>query len=390
MSIPINLSQSGTYTHGVKAILLNRILLVLSFIGLFVAGALSMEKALHIVLPCGNKTGCDLVASDPSSSLFGVLPVAYIGLGGYLLFAGLAIARSMKTPYDTRLVTGGYVAAAIGTAFSLYLQYISFFHIHAVCPYCLTSAITMVLTLISYALLSAEIKKNPLPTSDLAKVDLWMITGLPIVMIVALAVMSGSEKSKGLDVSKIELNEATLVPDQANLYGASDAPVTLVEFADLCCHSCQVTEPVVKEFAEKNPGVRIVFREFPLPMHQYGKTAAAMAEYAAEKGKFWDFTLSVMGLMRQPTSVSELLDIAKSVGLDTEDMKKRLSDTKDPVFDRVTRDLNVGHKLGIDSTPTFVILAKGVTPTSAGPNDVIDKLRSNAYKSILGGSVSHG
>lgn len=383
----MNLTQLGTYTRGVKAILLNRILLVLAFIGLFVAGALSLEKVLNISLPCGNNTGCDIVASDPSSSLFHI-PVAYIGFLGYIAMAGLAIARTMRTPYDKRLISFGLIAAAIGTLFSGYLQYQSFFRIHAVCPYCLTSAITMLATLAVYVLLWKEVEANPLPESEMGKLDLWLVAGTPFAIVLTLGVMSGLQPTnKGLDKGKIEKNETSLVPANPNVSGHADAPITIVEFADLCCHSCQETEPKIQQFAEENPRtVRVVFREFPLKMHPLGSTAAAMAEYAAEKGRFWDFAISVMGLMRQPDSVQELLDIAKSVGLDPADMQKRLSDKNDPVFDRVTRDMNVGHALGINSTPTFIILAKGIEPVSAGPAEIIDKLGKPPYKKILLGS----
>ncbi len=385
----MNPTQPGTYTRGVKAFLLNRILLVLSFVGLFVAGAVSMEKALNISLPCGNTAGCDMVAAHPSSMLFGIIPVAYIGLAGYLLMTGLAIARTVKVPYDLRLVTLGYAAAGVGTLFSLYLQYMSFFQIHAVCPYCLTSAITMLLTLIVYALLNAEVKKAPIEPREMTKLDLWLVAGVPFVIVMTLGMMSGGEKGKvAIDLGKIEMNEKSLVPDQPNVFGPATAAITIVEFADMCCPTCQKTSPKVKDFVRANPNtVRLVYRHFPLAMHEYGQTCAAMGEYAAEKGRFWDFTMSVMGLDRQPSSVKELLDVAKSVGLDPSDMKKRLSDTKDPVFDRVTRDINVGKSLGVNATPTFIVLAKGLKPESYGPQDVIDKLNGPLYKAILAGNA---
>ena len=388
MSTPIILETAGTYTRGVKAILLNRILVILSFVGLFVAGALSIEKALNISLPCGNQTGCDMVASHPSSYIFGI-PVAYIGLAGYLLLAGLAISRTIKTPYDTRLVTIGLAASVIGAIFSIYLQFISLTKIHAICPYCMTSAITMILTVIVYIMLYKAHLADPTPETEMSKLDLYLVAGVPFLIVVTLGMLGNADKSgTKLDIGNIELNEKELIPENANVYGPADAKMTIVEFADMCCPSCQMNEPKLKEFATTNPKtVKIVFREFPLSIHKYGKTAAAMGEYAAEKHKFWDFTFSVMDLQRQPESIDELLGIARSVGLDPDDIRKRLSDPKDAVYDRVARDMNLAHTLKINSTPTFIILAPGQRPDSAGPTEVFDKLNGPAYKSIL---LGHG
>ncbi len=298
-----NLNEVGTYTGGVKPVILNRILLVLSFVGLFVASALSIEKLLNIQLPCGNSTGCASVAADPSSMLFGVIPVAYIGFIGYLLLAALAVVRTLKSPNDPMLTKIGYGAAGIGAAFSLYLQYISLFKIHAVCPYCMTSAITMLATLAVYALLYNTISKGVAQAGDLAKVDMWIV-GVSLAAIIVVLPMMGGPKKESLDNDKIEANKERLVPANPNNFGPTDAALTIVEFADLCCPACQDKSPLVKDYARNHSDtVRIVFREFPLQMHQYGRVAAAMAEYAADKGKFWDFTMSVMGLRRQPESV---------------------------------------------------------------------------------------
>jgi len=383
MSAIVNPSQTATYTRGVKAILLNRILLVLSFIGLFVAGALSIEKLMNVSLPCGNTSGCDKVAAHPSSMLFGVIPVAYIGLAGYILFAALAIIRSMKTPWDVRLVNLGFGAAAFGAAFSLYLQYISFFTIHAVCPYCLTSAITMIATFVVYFLLTQAVKADPPPAGDLSKPDTFLIGGLPFLVIVALALLGGTKADSHLDKGKIELNMANLVPANPNSFGPADAPITVIEFADMCCPTCQRTAPKLKEFAiDHSKSIRVIFRNYPLKKHEFSHLAALMGEYAGEKGKFWDFTMSVMGLNREPDSATELFEIAKSVGLDTDDLRKRLLDNKDPIYDLLATDISVADKVGVDSTPSFIILAKGVEPTSCGSN-VVDKLKEPAYAKLL-------
>ncbi|MDR3687925.1 MAG: vitamin K epoxide reductase family protein [Fimbriimonas sp.] len=373
-----------------KAILLNRILLVLSFIGLFVAGSLSLEMYLNVVLPCGPGHGCAVVASDPSSRLFGILPVAYIGFAGYILFAGLAIARALTVVNDRKLVQIGFAASVGGAIYSVYLQYLSFFHIHAVCPYCLTSAITMVITVIAYAMLNGTVGNQESPTSDLSKVDTWLVTGLPVVLVLGLAMMASNDRAPRNLAPNAKIKDPgvnDLVTKDSKVFGDIDAPITVVEFADLCCPACQKTSPQVKEFVMQHMGkVRLVFKDFPLSIHPLGKLTATVSECAQESGRFWDFAMGIMGLQRQPESVDEVLGVAKSCGLKPDDIRKRLQDPKDPVYDRVATDLNLGHAVGVESTPTFFILAKSFKTQTAGPRDVLTLLNSDTYKPILTGN----
>ena len=386
MSLTSNQTESVTYTHAVKAYLLNRILLVLSFVGLFVAGALSIEKFLNVTLPCGETHGCATVAKDPSSMLFGVLPVAYIGLAGYVLFAGLAIARTMTVPNDEKLVKIGFAAACAGALFSIYLQYLSFFKIHAICPYCLTSAITMILTVIVYWMLMGTVGKEEVASGEVGKVDMWLIGGLPLAVFVILGVMSSSDQKPPLLAGGkiVDPGFNDLVPKDPKTYGTEGAPLLVVEFADLCCPACQDKSPKVKQFITQHQGkVRLIFRNFPLNMHPLSRTAAVIGEYAQEKGRFWDYAMSVMGLNRQPDSAAEILGIAKSCGLDVADIRARLKNTKDPLYQKVTDDLNVGHSVGVNSTPTFFILPKGGKTQTCGPKEILELLNSPQFSSLV-------
>ena len=158
-----------------------------------------------------------MVASHPSSYIFGI-PVAYIGLAGYLLLAGLAISRTIKTPYDTRLVTIGLAASVIGAIFSIYLQFISLTKIHAICPYCMTSAITMILTVIVYIMLYKAHLADPTPETEMSKLDLYLVAGVPFLIVVTLGMLGNADKSgTKLDIGNIELNEKELIPENANV-----------------------------------------------------------------------------------------------------------------------------------------------------------------------------
>ncbi len=390
-----------SYNPPVKAIILNRALLIMAFIGLFIAGALSAGHALHIVLPCGTSGGCEKVANHSSSSWFGI-PVAYFGFIGYAALAGLAIIRGIKgVATHPTLVTLGFVMAGVGAAVSVYLQYVSLFVIQATCLYCLSSAVLMILTLITYAMLAQSLQaeketapSEPAPTSK-RSLDTMLPVASGLVTLVALGVfVAGQLGQAASSTPSGPINKSVaLIPPNPNNYGDPTAPITIIEFADLACPACKKTSPKVKEFVSQNEGkIRVIYRHFPLKMHTQSLPAALMAEYAADKGKFWDFSLAVMALEEEPASTEELLGIAKSVGLDPSDVQKHISDTSDPIYDRIYRDMDAASKLGIKATPTFFIQAHGVPDRIASSTNLFEILNEPAYLNILQdkGKAKHG
>lgn len=377
-----------------KAILLNRIILVLAFVGLFIAGTLSIEAATGAIVPCGpGGGGCELVARHPSSRIFGI-PVAYIGVFGYLLIAGLAAARASKGVHQARsLVTAGYVVAALGTATSIYLFIQSIFVIHATCIWCLSSTALMCILLMAHAMLAQELESRPNPPETLkpgfGKLDVPMLAVLPVLVGIGLITMGMSMKAGEAAPTPIPTSELTanvaLIPDKPNTYGQADSPVTIVEFADILCPSCQSTSPQVKEFVTANTGkVRLVYRHYPLTqIHPQAMAAAAISEAAADQGKFWDFVLAVMGKQMKPTTPEELFEVAQAVGIDTNLVRKRLTDTNDVVYDRIDRDLKAVKALGINSTPTFFIVANGKVIATAGPSNILPKLNEAEIQAAM-------
>jgi uncharacterized membrane protein len=77
---------------------------------------------------------CDLVNRSQYSTFHGV-PVALIGIAGYLLILALATLYRQKTETPIMLVA----ASICGTGFALYLTYLEGYVIHAWCILCLSS-----------------------------------------------------------------------------------------------------------------------------------------------------------------------------------------------------------------------------------------------------------
>ena len=91
--------------------------------------------------------GCNEVASSPYARIFD-LPVGYFGVVYYLYMFCLAALLAFD-PFSPALRLGAIVYAALGVCFSVYFIYLQINFIHAFCIYCLVSAVTTLLLLIS-------------------------------------------------------------------------------------------------------------------------------------------------------------------------------------------------------------------------------------------------
>lgn len=154
------------------------------------------------------------------------------------------------------------------------------------------------------------------------------------------------------------MNElATLTPSvtaRDHAQGATEAPLTLVEFGDYQCPYCGAAYPVVKQL-QKALGrkLRFVFRNFPLTQaHPYALVAAEAAEAAALQGKFWemhDFIYENQAAL-QPDI---LPDWAVDLGLDVEKFGAAIR--HGDVTKRIKEDRVSGISSGVNGTPCFFI-----------------------------------
>jgi protein-disulfide isomerase len=317
------------------------------------------------------------------------MPVAYFGFAAYFVLLCLALMRATTAPSTWRpLVVLGTVMAGFGALTSLYLQYTSLFVIKAFCPFCMASAITMIATLVTYVLLLQSLPSTATDGAESGggRTDTVMTEGLAVAVVTILSVQTAMlKKSTGaVELPTDRLNVELIPATNRKQYGIDSAPVTVVEFADLCCPSCQINSPKLKALANQYPGrMRIIYRHFPLPMHVQGDTAAAMGEYAQTKGKFWEFAMALMSLQAEPKEVEQLLAAAKAADLDTKDMIKHLEDDNDPIYKAIQNDKDAANKLGVNSTPTFIVSIAGVKPQVAKAQAVFELLDSPPYKKLL-------
>jgi uncharacterized membrane protein len=111
---------------------------VLAVLGIGIAGYLTYVHYQGGQVLCLASGGCETVQSSIYAKLAGV-PVALLGLIGYVL-----ILASVFVPKDAGRLMGATLSL-IGLGFSGYLTYRELFSIHAICQWCVASAILMVL-----------------------------------------------------------------------------------------------------------------------------------------------------------------------------------------------------------------------------------------------------
>lgn len=108
--------------------------------------------------------------------------------------------------------------------------------------------------------------------------------------------------------------------------------------------------------SEKYPkDVRIVIKNYPLPMHQYASKAAMAALAAGSQGKFWEYHRK---LVENFSSLSDakLQDIAQELKLDTKKFSEDLASEKSRGI--INRDMSEGNKAGVRGTPTIFVNGK--------------------------------
>ena len=118
---------------------------LIALVGVFVATYLALYKAGFIgSLACGTGS-CETVQQSPWAKLLG-LPVAVWGVGYYVAVFAVAFAGVQdRWVEDRRVALGLLVLTAWGAIFSAYLTYLELFVIHAICRYCVVSAILALL-----------------------------------------------------------------------------------------------------------------------------------------------------------------------------------------------------------------------------------------------------
>lgn len=207
-------------------------------------------------------------------------------------------------------------------------------------------------------------------SSDLKFVT--VVVGLALVAVAGFFIFGRQATPSDAPIEPAVLEDAgQLVRPDSPVRGPADAPVTIVEFADLQCPACQAAKPTILSVLEKYPTqAKLVFRHFPLSsIHVHADRSALAAEAAKNQGKFWEMYDKLYDTQDQWSALSKrkigefLQNIAKDSGLDL--TKYDADAASSAARDIIARDLADGDALGVSATPTFFVNGQQISGTSA-------------------------
>jgi protein-disulfide isomerase len=135
--------------------------------------------------------------------------------------------------------------------------------------------------------------------------------------------------------------------------GPANAPVTIVEFSDFECPYCVRAEPTVKDLLAAYPGkIRLVYRDYPLPMHKSAPKAAEAAHCAEDQGKYWEMHARLFA-SEGKLDLDNLKKYARDVGLDGGKFDQCLDSGEKAKL--VEMHKKAGDEVGVTGTPAFFI-----------------------------------
>jgi protein-disulfide isomerase len=170
------------------------------------------------------------------------------------------------------------------------------------------------------------------------------------------------------------------VPQSGITLGRKNAPITIVEFADLQCPACalasqQVLPGVIDDYVRTGKA-KLELRD----IHFLGPDSERLARFAAaagEQDKYWNVAELVWHNQGEENSGYATDEYLRAIGqgipgLDVDQaMAARDSSA---VHERLVEAKRLADINGVNSTPTFLVGKTGETPKTLGADKLLDEL----------------
>ncbi len=117
--------------------------IILSILGLADSIYLAWIKLANATAACAGIGDCESVNNSPYAEIGGI-PIAVLGAGAYLLMILVLVMEPRATFWKENSPLIVFGLSLVGVLYSVYLTYVEVAILHAICPYCVISAVLLV------------------------------------------------------------------------------------------------------------------------------------------------------------------------------------------------------------------------------------------------------
>ena len=377
---------------------LDRVLFVLAMLGILTTVHLWIQQGRGFDQGCWGFNppsaeeaatfNCEAVVQSDAGKLFGISNV-YWGMLFYLVVAilGYTVGKAEEERVGPlKRLRGALIA--IGFVYSLYLVYYQFNSIGELCALCLTSAgiaASMFVALLIDVGTSKSVEPVVAPASNfrfykavasvvalLAVADLVYFNNLEPHEPIAAAAAPAAATTQPVQAAATaeEATQACVLDDVVSevadyqsllstfdtTVGPEDSPVTVIEFFDPNCPSCQALHPVIKSILAKY-GDRVRFHIIPYALRQSSVPQIEALLAAGEQGKFFEMLDAQMAMQEtRGLPIDKVRELAGMIGMDVSLLNSRL---RSGLYRNVVvEQRNTASEAGVNRVPTVIVNGK--------------------------------
>lgn len=135
--------------------------------------------------------------------------------------------------------------------------------------------------------------------------------------------------------------------------GSDTADITLVEYGDFLCEPCAQMAQTLREVTTADPGIRVVWKDFPNEsLHPTSTLASVAAHCAARQGIFWQYH-DMLFQSSGPFTTEQLITLARPLLKNERSFVNCLQAQE--TLSKVTQNKQEGLNLFVTATPTLFI-----------------------------------
>jgi protein-disulfide isomerase len=142
----------------------------------------------------------------------------------------------------------------------------------------------------------------------------------------------------------------------APVLGNPQGDITLTEFFDYNCGFCRQMVPVMQKLIAADPGLRIVYREWPV-FGEGSDFTARVSLASLHQGKYWQFHTRMFA-NRGRAEEASAMRVAGEVGLNLDQLRKDME--RPEIEEHIGMSFMLAEHMSLSGTPSFICGDEGV------------------------------